>query len=583
MTETWWPTPLAHIPAEDPWSHDVVMVSEVRSFEGEHPGQRITTAVLVPIDEVDDLSKNLAHLDYDMGTSGPHPSFVKDKPYKPKFWISGRSNKQYEPLVLRWSSHQFTVLQVDPGFLMTYGLTPRPGENGTVYWDDPRTPKRGVVTVGPPSVWNFPSGTPSFISISKNLIQDYLSLRRMALFQSFWEIRYVKSDTYLENLLGTKSAIDIDYADRKFQINRSMGGTGTLSVQVWGARSLAVPGALPISSSSLDIEGLIWPNIDKPVTNQVARSLSALDYVYVEDAALAFYEGKPEYEIRPESASVKFGTQWSVSYCDRIGRSLIRLELRKLYEGAPPDVVRHWHSHAVPPVPKSAYPAILNELNIAKRAKAITYGMVDLGEAMKVFAGSLELTDMPLTEFVTLGRHELDYSGWWTYGPAEVAARHSPLTLPLNGFLTRCLELDKLTIEGLLERSLRKLVLASGVPSVEISSFKTIKLLDLLVKLAAEAKASGLTIKDGKALWQRLLERKAQGDSPVSRFVALHELRVIGGHKVDQPHERLWKALAYFGVTREKSAAGFGEILDDVYGSFLEQLCEITHVIGTTR
>jgi hypothetical protein len=86
MTKEWWPAPLAHIPAEDPWVQNDVVVAEVRSFdERPHAGQRRIFAALVPIDQIDTVYAAFANLDHDVSTSGPHPFYSVDRPFKPKF------------------------------------------------------------------------------------------------------------------------------------------------------------------------------------------------------------------------------------------------------------------------------------------------------------------------------------------------------------------------------------------------------------------------------------------------------------------------------------------------------------------
>lgn len=91
--------------------------------------------------------------------------------------------------------------------------------------------------------------------------------------------------------------------------------------------------------------GLVYP---EPLTGDQAMRMQLIE-VFVTDTVLAMYEGRPEFQIYPEQGAVSYGSQWSVGYTRRIGRDLIAVELRKLYEGAPPDVVRHWHRHAVAP------------------------------------------------------------------------------------------------------------------------------------------------------------------------------------------------------------------------------------------
>jgi len=78
---------------------------------------------------------------------------------------------------------------------------------------------------------------------------------------------------------------------------------------------------------------------------------SLVDRIYVRDSVLTLYEGRPEFTIHPESGSVSRGNQWSVSPTRRVGRDLIAVDLKKLYEGTPPETVRHWHAEAVPPPP----------------------------------------------------------------------------------------------------------------------------------------------------------------------------------------------------------------------------------------
>ena len=87
---------------------------------------------------------------------------------------------------------------------------------------------------------------------------------------------------------------------------------------------------------------------------------------------LADYEGRADFSVVPETGAVYFGTRWRVGYCRRVGRNLIELALKKLYEGVPVAVTRHWHKFAVESPPPKAYAAIFNEPNIGRRAKALT-------------------------------------------------------------------------------------------------------------------------------------------------------------------------------------------------------------------
>ena len=190
----------------------------------------------------------------------------------------------------------------------------------------------------------------------------------------FWEQRWSPPDKELEERLGDQEMVDLDSRSRRMRLFRPSGGSGTVMAETSGGRVLAMPGSFPISGETDQEEGLIWPGIDGTVDHARAAGMLAR-YVYVDDRVLADYEGRPEYKVHPESGGVKFGTQWSVSFCDRVGRDMIRLELRKLYDGVPPAVIRRWHDFAVNPPAETSYATNQRSLNVAKRAKTLTYAL----------------------------------------------------------------------------------------------------------------------------------------------------------------------------------------------------------------
>jgi hypothetical protein len=571
----WWPSSLAHIPKETPWADDDVIVAEVKSFD-EVPsgGHRVTFAALVPLDQIGRVEKELDKLKHDVSTSGPHPFYSKDRPFTPKFWIGTKTlpREQYEPLVLSWRSHDKTVLQPDPGFLMTYGLVPRALIGGTVNWDDPQTPRHNIVSVTAPSVWEFPLSSHAYVSISKDYLQDYLTLRQMVLVQVYWEIRWSEIDPEIAERLKDDEGINIDFPNRRLQLGRRVGDRGIVFAQVWGARVVATPGALPITADPLDDEGLAWPGFDKPITNSVASGLGVVDCVYIDDAVLGAYEGHQEFRVHPESGSVSYGTQWSVGFCDRVGRNLIRLELKKLYEGSRAEVIRHWHKFAVMPLSANALFAARHERNIATRAERVTYATVSLGEALSKLAGTFGLEILP-EEFVGLRRRALDYNGWWTFEVTEPTARHVPLALTADSFLDRCMNLEKLAIEGLREGNLRRILLAMHAPAEDIADFRSLKLLDRIVCLAQVADAAGLSLKNyGPQLWARLTKEGTTPVKPIEHLFALHDVRILKAHKASDRGKRLQDELERFDIRAGEEAAGYGKILDKIYDVLSSEL-----------
>lgn len=578
-TDDWWPKQLAHVARERPWDDAHVVVAEVKSFEGKpYPGHRRTFSVLVPMDQIAEVAQNLAKLGNDISTSGPHPSPDRKFAYEPNFWIDARDlpAKKYEPLVLSWRSHDKTVLLPDPGFLMTYGLAPRPGKDGLIAWDDPAAPVHDVVLVSGPSIWDFPTCTPAYVSIRKDFLEDYLTLRAMALVQVFWEEQWGETDGDIEKKLGDAEAVDVSFSDRLFQLNRYLEDRKIVAAQVWGGRLVAVAGNLPISENSLETAGLLWPGFPKPVTDGMAMQMTTMNRVYVDDTVLAAFEGRPGYRINPNTGSVSFGTQWGVGFCDRVGRNLIRLELKKLYEGVRPNITRHWNRFAVAPLPDAAYPAVLHERHIAIRAKEVTFAMVSLGEALEALANSVGLNDLSADRFVGLRRRALDYHGWWTFEETEPIARHVPLDLPMDAFLERCLKLNKLISEGLNESALRRTLYTLGVPVHAIEKFRTMKLLDALVRMSQVGARTGLSLsKNGELIWQRLAEEGTEPQQPLHYLFALYDIRILAGHKAEGTRANLMNELDRFGITPGEESTGYGRILDTVYDLLSAQLQEV--------
>jgi hypothetical protein len=162
MDERWWPQSLSHIPKDAPWDHADVTAAEIRSFEdGTRSGHRHAFSVLIPVKKLDAVMAAASGLDHEVNSNGPLPDYRADHPHTPRFWVDARGlpDDKYEPLVLSWRSHDKTVLQLEPGFLMTYGLVPRGIQGGVVHWDDPQSPRPEVATVSAPSTWDFPRGT----------------------------------------------------------------------------------------------------------------------------------------------------------------------------------------------------------------------------------------------------------------------------------------------------------------------------------------------------------------------------------------------------------------------------------------
>lgn len=417
MEEDWWPDMMRDSASEDPWGEELVTVAEMAGYDDPvHPGQRILWSALVSPEVLAALDGNLRAFNHEVESTG-RPGPWAAGALNPHFYISAYLDDrriECEPLVLGWVNANRTAMILDPRFAMTYGLMPRALGDGTVRWDDPAAPEFDVAVVDPPSVYENRKVSRARARVSRVHLQDYLTLRGMHLVQVYYEYRSAFHDRAIQAALDGRDRRVERLVDREFDI--SINCDGSYTAQVWGARVIAGPNTMPITADDLTNVGLTWPAIPEPVTHGVARTLRPHDWVYVRDTVLAAYEGRPGFLVNPESGGVAFGGQWSVGYCDRVGRDLIRTELKKLYEGTPDRVIRHWHAHAVVRGPDVQAAEAAKARNIAIRAMELVHALVSIGEQLSALTSALELTKRSSADLVGLEREFLDYNGWWN-GP----------------------------------------------------------------------------------------------------------------------------------------------------------------------
>ncbi len=576
MDENYWPYPLRDLQNENPLASKQVIVAEISSPWDSFSAKKILTA-LAPKKLVKKILENPGGIGTEVSTTGPHPSTEN---YIPKFsiWAGGISSEGLEPLVVSWRTGSKTVLLPDQGFLMTYGLVPRTikSEDGdTIHWDDLERPFYDVVISKTVSEYYYELKSEAKVSIDDEYLQDYATLRNRALVQVFYTMNsddLVPKD--IKALLGKESQ-EYKFKGRHIVIRIDHRNKSKLNAQVWGVKLLYLPKNSPITQGRWNFGKLIWPGIEEPVTIELSRKLG-LKYVYVDDSVLQYYEEHPDkYTIYPESGSVSYGAQWSVSYCQRVSRNLIQIEIKKLYEGCPPEVVKHWHDHAVAP-PEGITASLMKELNVAIRAKKIVYSLVDLGDLLAQISNKIKATENFTSEdFTGLSRSTLNYFGWWADPNVLPITKHIKKDMSEESFLERCKSLNSLIVEGLNEKKLRQKLLSIGLNRLEIEKFKALKLLDIIIQFSFICRDTGLDLfKEPKEIERRWLEKKSilkKGQNlktPIDVIFLLNDLRIANAHrgrKMDGLLERL-------GTDRASVSSDMGGLLDRLYDLLGEAL-----------
>lgn len=572
IDDSWWPSVLRHIPEEKPLKSPLVTVAELQNpNKGATHEYRTTVTALIPIRKLKTLSQSLRQF-AEFATEVSISDFrgIGGPAYVPAFWLDGGPLGRFETLVVSWHGTSRTVLMPDQGFVATYRLVPRVLDQvGQIHWDNLEEPTYDVAVSQPVSVYSYGDTATGFVKARREFLEDYATVRKCALVQVVFEKRFAPEDDEFRACLGSRQHLSLERPDHKIWLRRFKEMPGQVLLEVWAARILVRPGQAPISLQ--DFGQLVWPGISEAVTKDSARGYS-LTRVSVRDSVLGKFESAGGYEIHPESGSVSNSGQWSVSYCERLGRDTIALELRKLYEGNRPSIVRYWHGFAIEPPHPDELQLLRSLPNVATRSKNIVYGLLDLGELIASFASQMLNPDLTAMDVVGLLRRDVNYYGWWKLPDSEKVARHIPLDLTRDQFLVRCAYLHQLVVERWTEKSLRRLLLALGISAKEIAEFRSLKLLSVLVEMARVSKVTGL---DCLTQAPRVFARWTESAPPalIAKLFALNDLRQLADHRGgSQFRKRLIKALGVFGIDPASASGGYGALLDQVYDGVLETL-----------
>jgi len=582
----WWPDFIPPLAEKDIIHRDHVTVAEIMQPSGPESYRHIYTA-LIPSNLVETLLGRYGAIGNQVQASGPHPSVdMEDGPrrYKPRFWIFGGeiAHDGFEPLVVAWRSSDKTFLSIDQGFLMTYALMPRFTDiregHIEVHWDDLAEPVYDVISTVPISQDDYHRLAPAWVKIRRDYLEDYSFLRGQALVQVF----YMRSEGFpgkdTDSILSGNKYLYCKSPGMEFRFRLLDESRKLYSVQAEGVRLLLKPTKSPVSAGRWDYGKLKWPGFPEPFSDRSEFPPGA--EVFVRDSVLENYEGNTEYSIHPEHGGVSFRGQWAVSYVRRAGRDLLAVEVRKLYEGCPPAVVRLWNKYAVEPLPDDQDIFGLHP-NVASRAKDLTYALLAFGEALAFLQTKILNQSFSSTDTVGIDRAQLSFKGWWNSSYVEPITRHIPIDMIEIAFLDRCEALCKMLIECFKEGNLRKIMEKLGCSHKKIKEFRSLRLLNLLLNLCQIATQGGLHLLDDSAEILKRFDSTTE-QNYVPHLFALYELRKLKSHRSDESNaKKLKDALDTFGIVGASTIPGWGSAADRAYEVLIEALVSYQKILGS--
>ena len=572
MKKDWYPNALNDLKNYNPFESDYITIGKFQAKEYNY--DKIITA-LVPL-EILPLLKGDS-INFNIDTSGPH-SMPPDEKHEfiPRFWIwTSLNDTELEPLVISWESSNYSTFWPDQGFLMSYGLIPRfIPKSQKVHWDEPQVPKHDVIIMKPLTHFDWGNAPETYIKVQKDFVCDYSTLRKKAIVQIYWKALLIEEDDdELESLLKDKEYRKFEFEDRVIELSRHI-DKYKYHIEITGYRILCRPGNSPVSADRWEYDSLEWPGYEKPITKDIAMRSRPWNYVYVKDSVLSKFEGQEGFLVYPESGFVDYPPQWSVAWCKRIGRNLIQIELKKLYEGTIPEIIKHYNQYAVEPPTDG-----LEEKNIAQLSKELVESFLKLGECLARFISSLNTNQVECSDLINLSREKIDSLGWWSFEIIEPIARHVPENLNKQQFLDRCVDFDKLLCENLNEKKLWTLLVQLGTPDTEIGNFRSLSLLRLLLEVVIISNSSGLDIQEHfKEIYNRI--DKDNMNQKMDVLFALNHLRQLASHKIGSKYNtRFNEAFEKFGIETELSKPGFYNIIFLVYEKLIKCINDISDVI----
>jgi hypothetical protein len=579
-----WPAPLAHCgkPLLDPL-HDYVTIGEISSQPaGGYMGNRFSYTALVRPQDLSAVLNLEGGINCDVQTGSPLPVEAPTADFLPRFWITlPTPDSRLESLVVKWESHNRLVLLPDNAFLMTYRLIPETSKDGSISWHDLEKPLYNVVRVIPVSRFEVMKGyTDAKVTVLRDYLEDYLSRRECVAVATYFDERYSTDDPHIDNFMESGPGTSEKQPGRTLWFHRMNVDAGNQLSQVSATTTLMVPQGQPITDPH-DF-ALNWPDHDVPILGRGNGQFGVMEVAYVTDDALLEYQDRPDFDINPESGFVGYGIQWHFSPCERYGRNHIEFELRKLYEGTGPEIIKHFHKYAV-----SAQAAELDlqtngDRNVGTRAKEFISSFLEFTEAIAEVSLTLKLA-FAQEDISQLNAKEIAYNGWWKFPDLRRLGRVIPLSLSFQDFLSRCKDLFEI-IGGLKKSPFLQTVVELGLKKDQkvgsgkepLGKFESLKLAATLCQLAQICIDSGYNLIDDRALVVEEWNSEAKLPEFAPLF-ALNGLRIASAHNVLD--EKVETNLEVFGIDPAMCHNGWGQALDRIYDQLVASLRSATKLI----
>ena len=489
---------------------------------------------------------------YDVGERGSLAGFAPS--------VSG-----FDYIVASWGSGNFYSFNLAEKVWMVLGLSPRclGGDLQKVFFDDLSIPEFGVVEGEISTEYHFSPKRNVHWTMSNEYLRRYLWMRGAYGVRVFFYEALLPDGSELRAVMTGEDYVrlkpDGGWYDCVIREHKER-----LLMQVWASVAAVSPELSPEPSA----DDLVWPSISGPMTRDRANSLVEFMHVCLDDRFLERYEDRDVFGTTPVNVygqwhcSPSYREQWSLTGCVRVGRNLVQVPMRELYEAKPDREIQHAHAHALDPAQVAEFD--LREEHIVSKTARFVDQLLDLGDRLAALSSAVGATPQSANEIVGVSRAELRANGWLNYPKLSRLARVAPLSMTEQALLSRCKNIHELW-QCIPNGFLRDLLVSVGHTRSDIKDLGSLKLLQALSNIVERLNTDGERVEafgDGAKPEDLTTENGA-----FAMLFINNDLRIADAHDTG-------------AVVRKLGTAGFdAAALNEGYGRALD--CIFDGVIAT--
>lgn len=390
----------------------------------------------------------------------------------------------HDYMVASWGTGSFYTFNLAEKVWMTLGLSPRciGNDHQRMIYDDLALPEVGVAGGEISSEYYWKSSRNIKWSMRNDYFRKYLWLRSARAVRSIYYRARLPEHPSVRGLMGSQSHVLLkpETGPVWYELDLRM-HLGHLLMQVWLCVEAAGPELCPQPSA----DGLTWPSTTGPTTHYMANSLISGGEVYLDDGFLDRYEQSAFYDAVPGRldgvwhCSPSYKGQWAFSECVRVGRNLISVPMRQLYNAIPDREIFRAYEYALDPDAISHLD--LTAEHIVSKTQRLLDQILMLGDNMSALAQSVGIHEDP-EQLTGFSRKKLRANGWNDYPNLSKLAQVAPLAMTQQAFLSRCKQIHEI-LQNVPNGTVKKLLEKAGCPKKDVQPLALLKCLQALLNV----------------------------------------------------------------------------------------------------